>query len=217
MSNIELKVKKREKAGKGIAKAIRRDGNLPAVFYIRGEEAAPLIIEANELKIVLASKPTLITLRFEDDSEKEVIIREIQRDPVSEDIYHIDFMGITRGVKITATVPVELVGVAAGVKVGGIVEHLLREVDIEVLPKDLPDSVKIEISELEIGDSLHVSDLELENFKILARPETGVVNVVMPKVKIEEEVEEEELDEAAEGDEEAAEAGADETAEDKSE
>ncbi|MFC1556430.1 50S ribosomal protein L25 [candidate division KSB1 bacterium] len=204
MSDNTLTVEKREKTGKGYVKAIRRDGKIPGVYYIRGEEAVPLIVDVQSLRNLLASKPSLITLKLDDGSKKEAIIREIQRDPVTESIRHIDFLGIKRGVKITASVPLHLQGESTGVKAGGIVEHLLREIEIECLPKYLPESLEIDVSELDIGDSLHVSDLEFENIKILTKPDTGIVNVIIPKVLVveaeavpEEEVEAEE-EEAAE-------------------
>jgi len=196
MSDKTLISQTREQSGKGYSRAIRRDGKVPGVYYFKGQDAVPLIVEEKALLGVIASKPALINLQFEDGKSKEVIIREIQRDPVTETIQHIDFMGIKRGVKITVTVPVQLVGEAAGVKQGGIVESLLREVEIECLPKHLPEQIEIDISHLEIGDSLHIRDLELENIKILTLAERGIVNVILPKVaaaavEVEEEVEEE--------------------------
>ncbi len=214
MSDKVLQVEKRETTGKEFARSIRRDGKIPGVFYYAGKESEPLTVEVKALRMILASKPTLITLQMDDGSEKEAIIREIQRDPVSEELQHIDFMGIKRGVKITATVPLELVGEALGVKQGGIVEHLLREAEIECLPKDIPESLVVDVSELDIGNSLHVSDLEFENIRILTKPETGIVNVILPKVAIVEEVVEEELEEGEEP-EEAAEGETPESEESK--
>jgi len=91
-------------------------------------------------------------------------------------------MGIKRGVKITASVPLKLVGEAIGTKTGGILENLVREIEVECLPRHLPESLEIDISHMDIGDSLHIWDLEYENIKILTKSETGILNVIVPKV-----------------------------------
>lgn len=192
----------RKHSGKGYSKALRRDGKIPGIFYIHGEDSVPLTLEAKETVSLIASKPALISLELDDGSKKEVVVREVQRDPITSAITHIDFMGITRGVKITVMVPVHIVGEPQGIKAGGILEHLTRELEIECLPKHLPDRLDVEVTELEIGDSLHIRDLSYENIRILTREDVPVVNVMVPKVVVVEEVAEVEAEEAVEAEEE---------------
>jgi len=200
MSDTILTVEKRQKTGKSYARAVRRDGKIPGVFYYHGNEAVPLIIEAKTMRNILASNPALITLQMDDGSTREAIIREIQRDPVTDKIHHVDFMGIKRGVKITATVPVRWHGEALGLKAGGILEYLIRELEIECLPKHLPEKLDVDISHMNIGDSIHVGDLEFENIRILTGADATLINIRLPKVAISEavEAEEEEVEEEAE-------------------
>lgn len=207
MSETKLNVEKRTNSGKNYSRAIRRDGKVPGVYYYHGEDAVPLIIEARELKKLVSSKPALISLHLEGDSPKEAVIREVQREPVSGEIRHVDFMGIKRGVKITVLVPIHIFGEAEGIKEGGILEHLIRELEIECLPKHIPDKLDVDITKLQIGDSLHVSGLEYENITILTNEETTIVSVKIPKAMISEAVtDEEEVEgEEVEGEEAVAE------------
>jgi len=113
-------------------------------------------------------------------------------------------MGITRGVKITVTVPVHLSGIPVGTKIGGILEHLTREIEIECLPKHLPDKLDVDVSELDLGDSIHVKDMSYDDIKIITPNEVSIASVSLPKIHVEEVEEEEEeeleeLEEAAEG------------------
>ncbi len=206
MSANILSAAVRKKSGKEFAKSLRRDGKIPGIFYIKGEDSVPLTLEAKDIAVILASKPALISLEFDDGTTREAVIRQIQRDPITAFVTHLDLMGIKRGVKITVTVPVHLEGTPIGIKLGGIVETISRDLDIECLPKDIPDSLVVDISNMDIGDSLHISDLEYENIKILNRGDVPILNVILPKVVVvEEEIVEEELEEGAEVPEEAEE------------
>lgn len=206
MSANILSAAVRKKSGKEFAKSLRRDGKIPGIFYIKGEDSVPLTLEAKDIAVILASKPALISLELDDGTTREAVIRQIQRDPITAFVTHLDLMGIKRGVKITVTVPVHLEGTPIGIKLGGIVETISRDLDIECLPKDIPDSLVVDISNMDIGDSLHISDLEYENIKILNRGDVPILNVILPKVVVvEEEIVEEELEEGAEVPEEAEE------------
>lgn len=199
MSETILAATIRKETGKENSKVLRREGKIPGIFYIHGEESVPLTLEAKQVSITIASKPALISLELDDGTKKETVIRQVQRDPVTTTITHVDFMGITRGVKITVTVPVHLSGVPVGTKIGGILEHLTREIEIECLPKHLPDKLEMDVSELDLGDSIHVSDMSYDDIKILTPGEVSIANVSLPKIHVEEVEEEEELEEAAEG------------------
>jgi len=195
----------RKNSGKEYAKALRRDGKIPGIFYIQGESPVSLTLEAKDVAAMLASKPALISLELDEGKTREAVIREVQRNPITNTVTHLDLMGIKRGVKITVTVPVHLEGTPIGIKFGGIIETISRELDIECFPKDIPDNLVVDISNMDIGNSMHVSDLDFENIKILNRDDVPIVNVILPKVVVvEEEVVEEELEEGVEAPEEAA-------------
>lgn len=208
MSETVLNVVIRKDTGKAFAKSLRRESKVPGVFYFQGKETLPLTFDATTLKQVIASKPALITLNFDDGTQKEAVIREIQRNPLTDAVVHVDMMGIKRGQKLKATVPIVLVGEPVGIKLGGILEHLQKELEIECLPKHLPDKVEVDVADLDIGDSIHVSGLEFENIEILTGERTTVASVFLPKV-VAEPVEEEEAEEVeGEEGEEAASADA---------
>ncbi|MCH8285269.1 50S ribosomal protein L25 [candidate division KSB1 bacterium] len=199
MSENTIVAKIRKMTGKEHSKVLRREGKIPGIFYIHGEESVPLTLEAKQVSITIASKPALISLELDDGSKKEAVIRQVQRDPVTTTITHVDFMGITRGVKITVFVPMLLSGVPVGTKIGGILEHLTREIEIECLPKNLPDKLEVDVSELDLGDSIHIKDLSFDNINIVTPDEVSIASVSLPKIHVEEvEEEEEELEEAAE-------------------
>ena len=202
MSENTLTANIRKKTGKGYVRALRRDDRIPGIFYFHGEEAVPLTFEAKQINNIIASKPALITLKFDDGSKREVVVREVQRAPLTSAITHVDLMGIKRGEKITIAVPVHLTGEPEGLKAGGILEHLTRELEVECLPKHLPEFFEVDTSELDIGDSLHVRDLSFKNIKILTREDVSVVNVILPKAVIAEEVPEEVIEEEKVEDEE---------------
>jgi len=199
MEEPKLRVKIRDKKGKGYARKLRREGILPAVLYGHHlKEGIPLEVELKEFRQFLSLHPEVREKVFildladqKKDSQREVIIKEIQREPVKRSLQHIDFYEITRGEEITTVVPLSFIGEAQGVKKGGIVEYLRREVEIECLPKDIPAAIEVDVTPLDIGHHLSVKDLKVSSkIKILDHPEERVVSVVTPvrKEVVEEEV-----------------------------
>ncbi len=182
MSESILSAVKREGKGKSFARTLRWDGKIPGVFYIQGEAAQPLTFEKRALLQILSSNPALIKLQFDDGSSREAVIREVQKDPLSGEVRHIDMLGIKRGVKLHVTVPIKLTGEAAGLKEGGILDQQLREIEIECLPKDIPNVIEVDIAYLELGDSLHVKDLDFENLKFTVHEDVSIANVILPRV-----------------------------------
>ncbi len=176
---------------------LRRTGRVPGVFYGPRYKDIPLSVNVKELERALSTKRGLVNLDIEGVGEYEVIVREVQRDPASEKIQHIDLLGITRGEKITSTVPVKLLGTPIGVKEGGILEFVRRSLRIECLPKDLPEEVDLDVSQIAIGESIHVEDILVENVVILNNPKGAIATVIPPTViKTEVEIAEEEAAEA---------------------
>ncbi len=193
MKEIVLKARPREKVGKEHAKKLRRDGFIPAVVYGQGASSLPLEIEAKSFHALLRGglgENMLVTLSISDhkDGEKKVLIREIQRDPVRGDIVHVDFHEVSLTRKLAIQVPIHLIGMPEGVKEGGILQHVLRELEVECLPTAIPEKIEVDVTLLKIGDSVHVSDLKLENVEILSDPQSSVVSVVPPTVFKEPEV-----------------------------
>jgi len=196
MEKRKLKVKLRDRTGKEYVKKLRKDGVLPAVLYgPHLKKSLPLEVDMKELRSFLSQsdKAKIITLEITDqktDKQHNVIIKDSQWDLIKGDLQHLDFYAVTRGETVTTTVPISFVGKSQGEKIGGIVEHLVRELDLECLPKDLPSIIEVDITPLELGDSLSVGDVKVPSgIKVLTHPQEVVVSVVLPakeEVKVEE-------------------------------
>jgi len=188
----ELKLEKRQDTGKKIAKQLRREGKVPGVYYTHGKDPIPVKVEAKELKAIISTEVKIIDLNLDNKNYKSVV-REVQFDPVLGVPLHVDFMGITLDEKINMTVPIHLTGTPIGVKEGGILQQLLRELEVEALPMDLPEHVDVDVSELNIGDSIHIEEIKIAKVDILTDVERSVATVSAPTVIVEPVVEEEEL------------------------
>ena len=225
MAQSTLNVRKRVRMGKSGARAIRKEGNVPAILYGKGEEPLALVINPGDLKQALlteAGENTLLEIVVENESEKIKklsLLREIQYDYITSKPIHFDFQTLDVKKKIAVNVPVVITGRSKGVKEGGILEEILREISVECLPTDIPNSYEVDVTELEIGDSIHVNTLEItEGVQILNDDDETIVTVLAPRLEVttteeeeEEELEGEEGEEAVEGEE------AEETQEESSE
>lgn len=185
---------------KGDNRRLRKEGFIPAVIYGHNEPVA-ISVEAREFdrKFHTVSENTIITITVDKDKSYDVLVKDYQENIIKSSIDHIDFFEIERGKVLRTNVPVHLVGVPAGVKEGGIVESSTHEVEIECLPKDIPESFSLDISGLNVGDSLHVSDIPVsEGVKILTASDQSLVVITTAKVEvISEESEETEAEGAA--------------------
>ena len=223
MAQSTLTVTKRKRMGKSGAREIRKEGNVPAVLYGKGTEPLSLVINPSELKTALsteAGENTLLDIRVKDgeaETPKLSLLREIQYDYLTSKPIHFDFQALDMKQNITVNVPVQIEGRPIGVKEGGILEEVLREITVECLPTNIPNSFILDVTEMDIGDSIHISTLEIEEgVTILHEPEDTIVTVLAPKietVETEEELEGEEGEEGEEGaetQEEGAEEGSEE-------
>lgn len=193
MAEAVIKADLREKGTKSQLKQIRKAGKIPAVFYSAHKDSILVTLDAKEFRHLLLAGVNIFDLVVGKGRKKACIVREVQVDPVTDEIVHVDLLGIKASEKVTMKVPIVLVGEAVGVKdFGGILEHQLREVEISCLPKDIPENIEVEISHLNIGDSVTIADLKVENVEFLTDPEHTIASVSHPK-KVEEEVPEEEL------------------------
>ncbi len=205
MQQVRIEAETRTGSGKGAARALRRDGKLPAVVYSQGKPARSIQIDARLFRRALVNENAeraLISL-FIDGEQGIAVVKEIQQDPVRRDLLHVDFQNIRLDEEIVVTVDLELEGDPVGVDLGGILEFVTRQVEVRVLPTAIPDSLTLDISELEIGQSVHVHLLEPpEEVEILTDGDMVVASVAAPRVE-EEPVAD--LEEPTEEDAEAAE------------
>jgi large subunit ribosomal protein L25 len=185
-SVIQLNCTRRTRTGKGGARKARAAGQIPGVIYGHGEEPVPVAIGDREFHTALRSHKggnALVSLKL-DGGEVTALVREAQYDPVSHAVLHLDFQLIS----LTETVEVEVtlhpVGVPAGVKDGGgILEMIIRQVEVRCLPTAIPDQLDIDVSALQIGGSVHVRDIKVEGLTILTDMDATVATVVAPTVE----------------------------------
>lgn len=184
---VALAARPRPGTGKGEARALRRAGRVPAVAYGTGLEATPVSVDARELYHAThtdAGLNAIIRLGIEDQTHL-ALVREINRHPVRREILHVDFVTVSRSVKVQVDVPVVLEGEAVGVGEGGVAEHSLFTLAVEVLPLEVPDQIVVDISGLGVGDVLRVGDLELPaGVEALVDPEEAVVSIVVPSMDV---------------------------------
>ena len=186
---------------KGPAGRLRREGKIPAVIYGHNKPVH-ISVSATEFdtKFHIVSENTLITIMV-DGKEYEVLVKDSQENMMLGKITHIDFYEVERGKVLKTRIPVIIIGASVGVKEGGMLEQHLHEIDIECLPKDIPEKIEVNIEELKLGESVHVSDLVLPaEVKILNSLDQSIVGVTTVKAE-----EEPESDEELEEGEEAAE------------
>ena len=185
---------------------MRRQGRIPAILYGRGTEPLMLSVDKKELENTVkqgAVGRSLYNLVIDDGKQsKAAMVKELQTHPVTDEILHIDFYAVDMERKVRVNVPVVTTGKAKGVELGGMLQIIRREVEVLCLPGLIPESLVVDISDLDLGDSLHVRDIPLgENIEIPADVNYTVLTILSPKVEEEEEEEEEEAEEAAEGEE----------------
>jgi large subunit ribosomal protein L25 len=195
-----LKARLREIKGKGNARRLRRQGDVPCILYGVEKESLKLSVNRKELEKLLGEAHSVIELNY-DNTKQRAVVKEIQYHPIKGEIIHLDLQRIKAGQEVTIAVPLKFVGNSPGVKMGGVFQEQKSELEITCLPKHLPHVIEVDISELNIGDAIHVSDLALENISIKSDVTTTICSVAVPR-KIEEvvtaEPEEEEFEEEAE-------------------
>ena len=189
MADAILAAQRRSASGKGAAGRARREGFVPAVVYGLGAENVPVSVPSRELSHLLASAAganTLFTLKL-DGSDQLALARQIQRHPVKGTLLHVDFVRVRADQTIQAEVPVHLTGDAEGVGRGGVLEQFLYTVSVEAKPADVPNSLEIDITALEIGDAAHVRDLTVPaGVVVVNEPDDVLAQISAPRVAEEE-------------------------------
>ena len=195
MKKIDLDVEERKEAGKGEIGRLRKAGFVPGIVY--GDENKPLSIKLDGRKLIhflhsIGEENVLTNLKIKGEKgvfDQLVLLRDIQYDPVTDALIHLDFQRVSLKKKITSEVRIVLKGEPEGVKAGGILDHALRTVEVECLPKDMPERIELDVSGLKIHDSIHVKDLPLPpDVKMKTDGARGVLSVLPPrKIEVEEE------------------------------
>jgi large subunit ribosomal protein L25 len=189
--NATLKASLRDATGKGVARRMRREGRIPAVVYGRGEETHALSLDAHEFEMLVkhhALDTTLVELEIEGSGKQKsnkvrTLVVEVQSHPYRPEVLHVDFQQIHAGEQVTVEVPISLEGTAEGVKEGGVLQHVMHVVELVCDVDQIPESFTVDVSGLEIGDSIHISDLVVpEGVELNADPERTICTVAAPTI-----------------------------------
>lgn len=190
MAEVTLEVARREKTGKGVARKLRREGKIPAVVYGGHREAVPIVVERKAITDLVHKSEhgvrSIFLLKLAGtDQQRHAMIKDIQIDPISRKMTHIDFVRVMMDEVVRVTVPVHLNGTAIGVKEGGILDWQIRDLHVECLPNAIPDTIEVDIAHLKHHEYLRVSDLKLpEGVKVLDDPERVVVGVTHARAEV---------------------------------
>lgn len=190
-----LSVVRREPAGSRAARRLRREGNVPGIVYGGGSEPITFQVDARDLRLALQHAGAVLDLSIDGEQSSPVVVKELVRHPVTGYATHIDLLRVRLDQAIQATVALELVGGddAPGVKEGGVLEHVTREITVEALPNDIPDRLEYDVSEMVIGDTVMFSELTAPaNVQLIGDEETVIATLTPPRLQIEEEPEIEE-------------------------
>jgi large subunit ribosomal protein L25 len=187
MERMSINVEKREEVGKGAARSLRRKNMIPAVLY-RAGDSLPVQFSKKDISRFInatAGEQVMVNLQFGDGSSRFALMKDYQTDPADGELLHADFFEVSLTEEVKVTVHVALAGEPIGVRRdGGILQYLLREIEVECLPDKIPGHIEVDISNLEIGQSIRVGDLRLgEGIKVLNEPDEVIINIVAPAVE----------------------------------
>lgn len=184
---MELKIVAylRKKSGKEICKKLRREGKIPAILYGRNEKNINLWVEEREfLKILpqIAKRSPILNLRIEENNEEfPVILKSLQKNPITQKFIHVDFQKIHPEEKVAVNCPVILKGTAIGIKMGGILDQHLYSIPVKGKIADIPPYIEIDISNLKMGYSIHINEIKWEKIEPLLPLDTPIVSILTPK------------------------------------
>jgi large subunit ribosomal protein L25 len=187
--NSTLQAEKRDGTGKGVARKLRQNGRVPAVLYGGDEGSMHLSLNTREAEYLfhnISVDNTIIDLSVEGEKEPiSTLVREIQTHPWKAHVMHVDFLRIQKGVAVDMTVPVHLVGVPVGVRTGGgIIEQIIHDIAIRCIPSKIPESIEVDISELDLNEVLHVADISFgEGVEVMIAQERTVCSIAQPRAE----------------------------------
>ncbi len=187
MERPSITAEKREAHGKGVARSLRRDGMVPAVLYREGKAQSIKLSKKELAKLInaVSGEQVMVDLEFKDGEKKLALLKDFQVDPIRGELLHTDFFEVSLTEKVRVPLHIVTVGEPIGVKRdAGILQHTLREVEIECLPDKIPGRLEIDITKLEVGQSVHVGDLKFEEgIKVLTDPGDVIATVTAPVVE----------------------------------
>ncbi len=188
---IEFSAQKREETGKNAARRLRYAGKVPGVFNLRNGDSRLITMDRHDFNLMLAhhtSESLIMDLKIDGSSARKALLKEVQHDPINDDVLHADFLEISMTEKMTVNIHVNFVGEPTGVTdEGGVLEHLIREVEVECLPGDLVEAIDVDVSELKLGDTMMVEDLKVDpSLTVLTPGDVAVASVAAPHVEVEE-------------------------------
>jgi len=190
MAEVTLEVARRESSGKGVARKLRQQGRIPAVVYGGHRESVAIEVDRKAVAELIQKSQhgvrSIFLLKMADtDQQRHAMIKEIQMDPISRKMTHIDFIRVVMDEVIRTTVPVHVTGTAIGVKQGGLLDFQVRDLHVECLPTAIPDSIEVDISELDVHDYVRIGDIKLpDGVKVLDDPDRVVVGVTLARAEV---------------------------------
>ena len=192
MEKVVLKANVRKTDTRSDINKLRKSGVVPGVYYSKHDQPVSISIPENSINpLVFTAETHLISLQLDAGQEHDCIIKDVQFDPVTDRVVHFDLLGLTSGETFQIEVPIQFIGSPIGIKEGGVLHHFLHKLEVECLPKDIPQHLEVKIQDLAIGDAIHIKDLKFENIEILNDEDTVIVSVTHPKVEAEPVAEEE--------------------------
>ena len=215
---FELQIEQRSEFGRKAAKALRRNGYIPVNFYSGGEEAQSYVMTETHLREAMHSGEQIFNITI-DGEQRRAMVKDVQWHPVTDKILHMDFFGVRLRDIIEIPVSVIANGLALGVQEGGVLQQPIHEVVVRCKGEDVPDSIEVDVSELDIGDGIHASDIQSDDYEVLIAEDITIISVVLPQkmeeavVEVDEddlEFEDEEGSESEDGEKKESDTGSDE-------
>lgn len=185
MQSVKLNAEVRTEFSKGAVNKLRKSGRVPGVLYHHGEPNVHFSVEATALlPLIYSSETHILELELNNGEKKSAVVKEFQFDPVTDNCIHFDLQGMNANEKITVDIPVVIVGTPIGVTTGGgLLQQSLHALHIKCLPTNLPEHIKVEVAQLELGQSIHVGDITLDHVEILNDAKSSIVAVIHKKVQ----------------------------------
>jgi large subunit ribosomal protein L25 len=189
MEHVSLAAESRENTGKGAARALRRQGKVPAVIYGHALAARPLAVEHRELGkllTIIGGEAALLDVSIDGAAPIKALVREVQRNPVRRtDVIHLDLYAVVADEPIVVDVPVHIIGTAEGVRnQGGVLDHHLHRITLKVLPGEIPDHIEVDVTELTVGHAIHISDITVSHGEIMNDGDVSIVSVVVTRAEV---------------------------------
>ena len=190
MAEVTLEVARREQSGKGVARKLRADGKIPAVVYGGHREAVPIVVDRKAVSELIQKSQhgvrSIFLLKMTGtDQQRHAMIKDIQMDPITRRMTHIDFVRVVMDEVVRVTIPVHHTGTAIGVKEGGLLDFQIRDLHVECLPGAIPDAIEVDVTDLGVHDYIRIADLKLpDGVKVLDDADRVVVGVTVARAEV---------------------------------